>query len=275
MDFSIALKNTGRNFQNCLEKEMDNPNHRHSFWSMELCDFGEAVIFINGERMSVRKGDILIIGPEVDHHFFYPENCTFGSYSFKFDLKMDMQSSICIANDDIGRGLRMALIGGVKLCFNEVFPANLIEKCRQFAVDSSFPDVTVLEELLSCIMQHYLKQEDKNEMSLHGTWLLKKIKAYVFNKGGASVSVEEIAKYLNYSSGHLRLLTRTELKCSPKDIIDAERIRIMKNLLKYSDMRISELAEQMKFPDEKYCSQFFRKHTGISPRNYRRSLDME
>lgn len=275
MDFSLVLKNTGRNFQNCLEKEMDNPNHRHSFWSMELCDFGEAEIFINAERMTVRKGDILIIGPEIDHHFFYPKKCTFGSYSFKFDLKKEVQSSIGIANDDAGRDLRMALIGAAILCYKAVFPSNLIEKCRQFAVDASFSEVIVLEELLSCIMRRYLKQEDKKETSLHGTWLLRKIEAFVLQKGGTPVSVEEIARHLNYSSGHLRFLTRTELKCSPKDIIDSKRISIMKNLLKYSDLRISELAEQMKFPDEKYCSHFFRKHTGVSPRAYRRSLDME
>ena len=85
------------------------------------------------------------------------------------------------------------------------------------------------------------------------------------------MTVEELAEFLGYSAGYLRILSRQESGKSTKTLIDEARIKVAKKLLLYSDMRINELAAAMGFADWKYFSRFFRKYTGSSPREYIRS----
>ena len=265
----LILRNTGRDYQENLENDVDSPVHQHTFWSMEMCDEGKADIFIGKEKLPVKRGDIIIIGPNIKHHFCYRAHTTFGSYSFKFDLSTAPSTKALLKNDADGLPLRMALIEAVKLCYAVIFP---VIPYVSIAVDDNVPEIHMLEYLLYGIIRRYLLEDIAIEVPSHGIWLRQRIVSYVFQKGGRPVSVEEVAEHLKCSAGHLRLMTRRELNCSPKNIIDAERIRIMKNLLQYSDLRIEELIDQLHFPDKKYGTFFFRRHTGMSMRDYRKKV---
>ncbi len=58
-----------------------------------------------------------------------------------------------------------------------------------------------------------------------------------------------------------------------KDIIDRHAVVEMKIMLKNTDLNINEIADRMKFPDQSFFGQYFKKHTGMSPLQYRKSLN--
>ena len=56
-----------------------------------------------------------------------------------------------------------------------------------------------------------------------------------------------------------------------KNIIDRHVILEIKALLQSTDLSIQEIANQLQFPDQSFFGRYFKKHTGISPINYRRN----
>lgn len=83
-------------------------------------------------------------------------------------------------------------------------------------------------------------------------------------------SVQEMAKLLHVSMGHLQFLYKQKFGIScMDDVIDA-RLRKAKDLLIYTDQSISEIAEQCGYKNmEHFCRQF-RKCIGITPGKFRR-----
>ncbi|WP_298548771.1 helix-turn-helix domain-containing protein [uncultured Parabacteroides sp.] len=57
-----------------------------------------------------------------------------------------------------------------------------------------------------------------------------------------------------------------------KNIIDRHVILEIKALLQSTELSIQEIANRLQFPDQSFFGRYFKKHTGISPMNYRRTL---
>lgn len=59
---------------------------------------------------------------------------------------------------------------------------------------------------------------------------------------------------------------------SAKKIIDENIVIVIKTMLEDSDSTLQEIAEQLHFPDQSDLARYFRKHTGISPLKYRKTI---
>lgn len=56
---------------------------------------------------------------------------------------------------------------------------------------------------------------------------------------------------------------------SPKQLIDKQLILEIKTLLYSSGLTITEIAFQLNLPDQSYLCRYFKRHTGVSPKEYR------
>lgn len=56
---------------------------------------------------------------------------------------------------------------------------------------------------------------------------------------------------------------------TPKELIEEQLTAEIKVQLNNPDLSIAEIAANCQFPDSSYISRFFKKHTGISPKEYR------
>ena len=79
----------------------------------------------------------------------------------------------------------------------------------------------------------------------------------------------EYAEILNVSSRHLRTVIKKASGRSVKDLIDERILMESKNLLKYSQMTVSEIAYKVGFSQPTHFIRFFRKITGATPQQFR------
>lgn len=251
-----------------LPKPFTDIEHYHEFWQIDLCEKGSATLVVGNSRFKFNAGDIVIISPGLSHRFQYPAGQEFICWSFKFDTPDNATPQIVPVCDDESRNERVVIIHALAEMCREFFPENILNSNKNFAISSTLPSTGILESLLSGIVRRWFFDREKEEES---TPLADEITRYVYRKGGKQVTVEELAEFLGYSAGYLRILSRHESGKSTKTLIDEARIKVAKKLLLYSDMRINELAAAMGFADWKYFSRFFRKYTGSSPREYIRS----
>ncbi|NDV97526.1 AraC family transcriptional regulator [Dysgonomonas sp. 521] len=62
------------------------------------------------------------------------------------------------------------------------------------------------------------------------------------------------------------------LNLSPKQLIDKQLILEIKTLLHFLELTITEIAFQLNLPDQSYLCRYFKRHTGISPTEYRNQI---
>ncbi|WP_434502143.1 helix-turn-helix domain-containing protein [Prevotella sp.] len=69
---------------------------------------------------------------------------------------------------------------------------------------------------------------------------------------------------------YLSTITSEIMHDSPKGLIDKQVIFEMMSILKNTDMPLKQIADKMNFEDTSYMSRYFRRHTGMSPSDYRK-----
>ena len=84
---------------------------------------------------------------------------------------------------------------------------------------------------------------------------------------------QEIAFGIGVNEDYLTRVFGQELGISPWDYLTRYRIARAKDLLRDSLDSIGAIGRRVGFPDPAYFSRVFRKHTGMSPREYRNNSD--
>lgn len=77
------------------------------------------------------------------------------------------------------------------------------------------------------------------------------------------------AEKLYITSRYLSSITQNVADKSAKYIIDKHAIQRIKIMLKYSNVSIQDISYELNFPDQSFFSRYFKKHTGMSPLEYR------
>lgn len=81
--------------------------------------------------------------------------------------------------------------------------------------------------------------------------------------------VAYFADRLCITTRYLSTVVRTVSSRTPKEIIDRMVLLEIKVLLQSTDLSVSEIADRLRFPDQSYLGRYFKKHTGLSPTQYR------
>jgi AraC-like DNA-binding protein len=90
----------------------------------------------------------------------------------------------------------------------------------------------------------------------------------------ANLSVETIADALNMSRATFARKMKQYLDCTPIDFITATRIsRAIEYMKQPGDLSISEIAYNSGFNDPRYFSRCFKKHVGMTPSDYVKTID--
>ena len=81
--------------------------------------------------------------------------------------------------------------------------------------------------------------------------------------------MQAYADQLGLSIGQLSRICREVLGQSSLHVLNDRLIQEAQRGLVYTGLSIKQLADELGFVDDAYFSRFFRKHTGLSPRDYR------
>lgn len=113
---------------------------------------------------------------------------------------------------------------------------------------------------------------DRPRISSH----VERCKDYVRKHYREKIYLEDIADSLDLSPSYLSKLFKKETGECLQDFINEERVFRAANLLIYSDLSLSEIAEYVRFPNQSYFGKIFKKCKGMTPKEYRdknRSLE--
>jgi AraC-like DNA-binding protein len=119
---------------------------------------------------------------------------------------------------------------------------------------------------LTRILKHALART-----SLNAPTLSARVDAFVSEWISEPFRVDQIARALGCSAGHLSRRLRIEAGRSPWESVVAARIERAKLLLRYTDWPMAQIASVTGFFDQSHFSTSFRRSTALTPKQYRRS----
>ncbi|MBW6393296.1 MULTISPECIES: helix-turn-helix domain-containing protein [Halomonadaceae] len=82
-------------------------------------------------------------------------------------------------------------------------------------------------------------------------------------------SIERFAEQLGMSSAHLNTLCRRLADRSALQLLHERLLLEAKRQLTYTNMTISQIADSLGFSEPAYFTRFFKRNTGLSPRDFR------
>lgn len=92
---------------------------------------------------------------------------------------------------------------------------------------------------------------------------------YIFENLHKKITVSELAEHTGLNASYLSRLFKTETGVSVSEYVITKKIAAAKNMLKYTDQPITEIAEMFAFASQSHFTKTFRTHEGITPKKFR------
>jgi len=98
--------------------------------------------------------------------------------------------------------------------------------------------------------------------------IVDQIKEHIQQNLDKRLGLNQIADIFGFSPKYISLLFAKHAGCSFIEYINAEKIALAREMLLRGDAKVYEVSEQLGFDSSFYFSKVFKKHTGLSPRDY-------
>lgn len=254
------------------------PN-RHENYEMVYMKKGYAVFEISGQPVSLGPNDIVIIKPMQFHKFVVKSEggCEFIVLNFKFENKINAEYSEIPLEDFLNfvssreTGSYIALKVSQK---NEIIVLlNRILKERE----SSEPGSEFLKYLLVMelfvLLSRALKMEWENSIKTKSPKLKELIGIsinFIHTNFERDISLSDIAKFVFLSPSYFTRAFKEETGMSPINYLLKERIERSKELLRDTDLKISDIALSVGFSNQQRFNEMFKKYAHVTPLQYRK-----
>lgn len=111
----------------------------------------------------------------------------------------------------------------------------------------------------------------ENVLTPKTTGNIEKAVAYINSNLHKELSVQDICRVSSISKTLLYDSFHQRFHCTVSDYINARRVDRSKELLTHTDTSIEEISQKVGFSSASYYSKIFKKYTGTSPLQYRKS----
>lgn len=125
------------------------------------------------------------------------------------------------------------------------------------------PDDSLYNFLYSLMMLYH--QELSDDKSTH---VFKAI-AYIDSHLGYNLLLDQVAKHVHLHPGHLSVIFKKETGQTFRDYVMQKKMKRAMEILTMTPAKVSDVANEVGYEDVKYFGQLFKKHTGMTPTEYR------
>ena len=132
-----------------------------------------------------------------------------------------------------------------------------------------------LNELLTMVVRRSEGWESKNYLNEYNMFKQNLLSYLEANVERSDIKVQQIAKHFGYSESHFRFLFRKIFNAAPVDLIRQFRVDTAQRLIREGRYAITDIAFKVGFSSSQYFSQTFKKEIGMSPREYRKVLNVK
>ena len=244
-----------------------NERHKHAFCEILYVGGGSGSAVVDGQEYALKSGDLMIWNPGVEH----------AEQSSTEDPLVLMFLAI--------KGFSLA---GQPPCHLLPPEASPVLSCGEYSyrLSSYFQELIqesssqvpfyrqITRSLVSAILVLILRLiciTPSNERTLSGE--CRRIKEYLDENYTAPITLGKLSETVYISKHYLSHMFKEQTGVSPIKYLTMKRISTACELLRTTNIAVSEISKRVGYENPLYFSQVFKKINGMSPIEYRESKD--
>lgn len=154
--------------------------------------------------------------------------------------------------------------------------------CRRMADTSSILYYDIIRSLTGTTMLELLslmrrsrkivesEYQDLNLPNIHKRHIIDKFMSLLENSDGRIRKVEFFAKQLNITPKYLSTILKETMNRRPSVYIQLFTMKAIEYRLRFTDMTMQEIANDLNFPNASFFGKYFKEHSGMTPLEYRK-----
>lgn len=275
---------------NKVQEKTEHHLHAHDFLEIAYVVSGSGIHTIGKDEYNVSKGDLFIINHDIPHEFrssedmsqprLYVYNCVFKPEFLDYrlvntkDFRIIMESFLfrSLASKE---GLASQEVNFVKSSDKNI--EDLYEKMfREFTLkEAGYIEVmrAYVIELIVTIFRIYSKNNSVNgPLEVKRREMIDKAINFMKDNYAKDLKLEDISTIAFLSPGYFNRLFKESTSMTISEYLQNLRIEEACTILKSSDLKVIDVAQEVGYRDIKFFNQLFKKITGKTPGQYRKSL---
>ena len=261
-----------------LNDDLSNyPMHWHEEMEVIRVQSGRGLVFIDGKRLEVEQGDILIVNPYLLHSVARMDNEFMAIESVVFNLRM-LESSVA---DACTVNFLAPLVNRTHLCLH--------------VIRTTHPDYGVFNENMTTLLMSCNDRQEGYELAVKAKlmWLfyhfynkglvrrktvedeekysgvLKTALDYIQKNISQPLTVGDIAAACSYSETYMMKLFKKMTGCTCVEYVNSYRLKECAERLMTSKDKVLDIAYEYGFNNISYFNLQFKKVYGMTPKEYR------
>ena len=245
-----------------------------------ICTAGAAQFEYNGQTVQLNENDLFLcmVRSVVEKFMSTPDfNCrqVWFSRGELWNMNMYVKNSLA---DVLPLKLNPKVsLGDADISLFDQYFQQLCHHMRNIS-QLLYPEIvrsivgTFLLEVLS-VMRRGLNKDNNNMIidngGLHGKKLAERFLQLVEQSDGRIRRVDEFALMLNVTPKYLSKLLMDTMKIRPSDMVAFYTLQAIENRLRYTDMTMQQIADDLKFANPSFFGKYFKEHAGMTPMEFR------
>ena len=133
---------------------------------------------------------------------------------------------------------------------------------------------TLMLEMLALMRRDEEKKTEQdyqgdNSSGVHRRRLADQFMRMAEQSDGRIRKVDEFASQLNITPKYLSAILKETLNCRPSAVIQLFTMKAIEQRLRFTDMTMQEIANDLNFPNASFFGKYFKEHAGMTPLAYR------
>jgi AraC-like DNA-binding protein len=148
--------------------------------------------------------------------------------------------------------------------------------CRRMRDPSPVLYSNIVRSLVSTMMLEILsmmrRQVPENTVTtgVHRQRLANEFMRLVEQSDGRIRKVDDFANQLNITPKYLSTLLKETMNRRPSEMIHFYTLKAIEHRLRYTDMTMQEIANDLNFPNASFFGKYFKEHAGMTPLDFRK-----
>lgn len=239
-----------------ISRTLVDKNFQRNINSLHFLIEGEAELHFQGKTMRLTAGDVFIIGCRV--------GCTW-EY-LKPSREITILFNLSLGNlDDLFSGVEKPII-----ISNQ---ADTVAQMQRHMESEEYPGLFAMRNIcMECVTGTLVNSGVDLAHHIRITQKYEHVFRYITEHLSVKLHIDELARSTNYSTGFFTKSFVRDNGMTVKQYIHDKVMAEVEQRLIYTDLPLTEIADQFGFCELSYFTRWFKRHKGCTPSAYRHKL---
>ncbi len=241
---------------------------------------GRGILHTDSGIYPLHKGDLFILCKNNNYHISASKDAHepwgFIRFNIRKDYILHLLTAFQIENIHILEhcGLEPLFRKGIELAADETMNAVVKQKSLALLLTQILIEISFIHHARRFPVINTPEDNDTDSRLIERKLLfpsyVQKVKDYIDKHLEDKINLKDLNKIVPLTPRHINNIFKKEVGVTPYNYYILKRIELSKNLLIRTNLSVKEIAQKLKFADEFYFSNIFKKKTGMSPLKYKK-----